>query len=48
LYTIPFVEDLQVVAINPANPSPGKRKKMAKKDKGKKDVEEEDLVIDTE
>jgi hypothetical protein len=48
LYTIPFIEDLQALIVVPTNPSPGKRKKPTKKNKGKKVVEEEELEIDTE
>jgi len=38
IYTIFFVEGLESLAIIPANPSPGKRKKPGRKDKGKKFV----------
>jgi hypothetical protein len=48
LYTVSFVEDLQALEIIPPNPSPGKRKQLNKKNKGKKVVEEEALEIDTE
>jgi hypothetical protein len=48
LYTVPFFEDLQALTIVPPNPSPGKRKQLNKKNKGKKVVEEEALEIDTE
>jgi hypothetical protein len=47
LYTFMFVEDLQALEFVPLNPSPGKRKQLNKKNKGKKVVEEEELEIDT-
>jgi hypothetical protein len=48
LYAVPFVEDLEALAIVPARPSPGKRKQPMKKDKGKKAVEVEEISYDTE
>jgi hypothetical protein len=48
MYTIPFVEDLQALIVVHANPSPGKRKQLTKKNKGKKVVEEEALEMNTE
>jgi hypothetical protein len=34
-YTVPFIEDLQALAIAPPNPSLGKRKQLNKKKKGR-------------
>lgn len=48
LYIVPFVKDLQALAVIPVNPSRGKIKKMTKKNKGKKVVKIEALEIDTE
>jgi hypothetical protein len=46
LYTVPFFEDLLDLTIVSPNSSPGKRKQLNKKNKGRKDVEEEALEID--